>query len=540
MRSPLQKDKRHRLLLLFVAIIVLALGILAIVVPPAVDYDSCWGFLVMHNMEQGHPFNLLISPADDNIAKNQTEFLTWWTPGQYIVPYFFKTLLKISTGQAASITIMVCDLIGLAGFYKLFTKLGFSKWVAAISIAFILTQQVFVQQFIYYHGSELILFAFMGWFLYGCFSVKKITWLVLVMLLLAGPVGFFAKSSFLWIYAAGIACVWINVSVNQSPVMSGTKALDNKRLKVWLLNGSLLAFSFICGFLIIYFCFLSKGPNPTSETAGFLVKFETFGFPLSSPMLSAFSVDELTGGLIYQPENTAFSYPLAVVILLVLTFCSLAFIAIMIKYPVDKKYAIAKVIFYLFSVVFFSLIYFEQANISYEGRHFRILGLLATPGLVYLFFKSKVTKTLFFVIWIGIIAMEFSYFRGKYKANIQASRNISGFSQPAYDNLTLTAITKLDEDGQTDAIFVLMGPGVAMEIKNKRRIIIDEGNMVDKDFMNMKYPGKAGPLYIIMPASYLKDGKSAMVTKSFTGYHQFAVKQLSSKYYLYTGIPPAP
>src|SRR5476651_1987748 len=268
MLSLLQKDKRHRLLLLFVAIIVLALGILAIVVPPAVDYDSCWGFLVMHNMEQGHPFNLLISPADDNIAKNQTEFLTWWTPGQYIVPYFFKAILKTNTGQATSIAVIICNLIGLAGFYKLFTKLGFSKWVAAISIAFIVTQQVFVQQFIYYHGSEVILFAFMPWFLYGCFTFKKITWQVLALLLLAGPIGFFAKSSFLWIYAAGIACLWINTSIYQNPNQRTSHGRDDKRLKAWLQNGALLAISFICGFAIIYFCFLFFNDTATTETQG--------------------------------------------------------------------------------------------------------------------------------------------------------------------------------------------------------------------------------------------------------------------------------
>src|SRR6202012_41135 len=112
--------------------LLLTLGVLILAVPPGAFPDPSWGFQVMRGMEQGYHFNLLVSPDPDNIAKNQSDFLSWWSPGQYLLPYFFKSVFKINTGHAVALTISLCSALGLAGFYQLFKRLGFSKWIAAI------------------------------------------------------------------------------------------------------------------------------------------------------------------------------------------------------------------------------------------------------------------------------------------------------------------------------------------------------------------------------------------------------------------------
>ncbi len=222
----LQKDKPHRILLAITCLCVVLLGVMAFAVPPGADPDPCWGFLVMHNMEQGNLFNLLLIPNPENIAKSHTEFLSWWSPGQYLFPYLFKSLLKVDTGHAISLTVAICNLLGLAGFYKLFKQLGFTQWIATISIAFIASQLFFIMPFVYYLGGEVLLFAFMGWFLYGCFSFKKITWQLLVFVFLGLLLGFLSKSSVLWMYAAGITCLWINSSVEET---NGLQTVTNDR-----------------------------------------------------------------------------------------------------------------------------------------------------------------------------------------------------------------------------------------------------------------------------------------------------------------------
>ena len=116
MLQLLKKGQAHRILLLFVGLFVVVLGILIFAVPPGTDPDPCWGFMIMNSMEHGGPFNLSVSPSALDIAKNHYEFLAWWSPGQYMVPYFFKLLFKVTTGQGVSLTITVCSILGLTGF----------------------------------------------------------------------------------------------------------------------------------------------------------------------------------------------------------------------------------------------------------------------------------------------------------------------------------------------------------------------------------------------------------------------------------------
>jgi hypothetical protein len=536
----LQKQKSHRVLLLVTFFGVLLLGIMAFMVPPGADPDPCWGFLVMHSMEQGHHFNLLISPDPSNIAKNQVQFLSWWSPGQYLFPYVFKTSLKIDTGHAVALTIGCCNIIGLAGYYKLFKKLGFTVLMAAISTAFIASQLFFFISFVYYLGGEVLLFAFMGWFLYGCFSFEKVTWRVLIFVFLAFFVGFFSKSSFLWMYIAGVACIWINISCIETDIMPTERILDflrspdfKKQIGVWLRNGLLLAMPLIAAFAIIYIFYISKGPNPMAAGGQTLIRPETFGFPLASPILSGFSIDEFTDGLIYQPDGPKIAYQWAVLILTTFAFCSLVFALFLPRFSHGNKYLIAFLVFYVCAVIFFSYVYFTQSAISYEGRHFRIIGLLFLPGFVYLAYKTKITKLLFFILWGFLLLKGYRYFNAEIKANKTAARGNSGISQQLYDKKALDEIVTIDRNHHNDAVFVVMSSDIAAEIINNRVITLDSESMDSRDLSKMRFAAKSGPLYILMPREYLANGIESAIIKSFTGYHQFSFKQLSEHYYLY-------
>src|ERR1700709_61368 len=111
----LEKGKPHRNILLALGVITLVLGILLFIAPPSIFPDPGWGFQVMRSMQRGAHFNILSSPDPDNIALSKNDFLSWWSPGQYLVPYLLQTVLWLSTGKAVAVTIFLCSLIGLAG-----------------------------------------------------------------------------------------------------------------------------------------------------------------------------------------------------------------------------------------------------------------------------------------------------------------------------------------------------------------------------------------------------------------------------------------
>ena len=159
----------------------------------------------------GGGFNRLVAPSQDDISQNTAQFLTWWSPGQYLLPYFIKSILGLNTGHATALTVILLELCGLAGFYTFFKKIGFTPNIAALSLVFIICQEAFITPYIFYNGGEILLFGFEGWFLYGCVSIKKPGWQLLLFVLLSGWLGFLCKSSFIWIYAAGLLCIWLRL-----------------------------------------------------------------------------------------------------------------------------------------------------------------------------------------------------------------------------------------------------------------------------------------------------------------------------------------
>jgi hypothetical protein len=511
------KNKPYLILLLAVGLATLLLGIAIFIVPPSLFPDPSWGFQVMHYMEQGHAFNLLPSPNPDNIANDTADFLSWWSPGQYLLPYFFKSILWLSTGKAAALTVTICSLLGLSGYYQLFKRLGFTNWLSAISIAFIACQNYFILPFIFYPGGEVLLFAFGGWFLYGCFGIQKINWQSMLFLFLAGIVGFFAKSSALWMYASGVACVWVNLSANK------------KDIKHWLRNGVMLGIPVVAALAVIYVGYLSKGVNPSNAAGAWLIKPETFAFPLASPLLSGLSIDEMVNGLIYHPDNAILSYGTSIAVLAFLALGSLYFINSVLRFIPNKNYALALTIFYITATLFFSYLYLKQATVSFEGRHFRIIGMLSIPGLVYFASKTKVSRIVLGIFWAAFFCWEVAYFKIEYKVNIESGHGPSGLSQQAYDQDTLDELSKLDKQHPKGALFVCTSPDLAIELQN-RVLTLDIQDMTPQDFKELKYMGKAGAIYILMPEAYQKNGVAYKIVKSFTYYHHFTVKQTGSNY----------
>jgi len=321
-------------------------------------------------------------------------------------------------------------------------------------------------------------------------------------------------------YAAGLACVWINIS-------------KNKKLQQWLLNGVLLAIPAIAALAIIYIGYLSKGTNPSNAGAGWLVKPETFSFPLAAPLLSGLSVDEMVNGLIYHPDVPLISRGLSLAIIFILAIGSLLLLKSIIRKIPHKSYALAFGMFYLAGTLFLSYLYLEQATVTFEGRHFRIIGILTIPGIVYLLHQTKAAKSILYVLFAGFTIWSAVYFVHGYIVNYQAPHGASGLAQQAYDKPTLDAIATLDAH-HNDAIFVINSPDLGVEILHNRVITLDIGDMDAEDFTELTNAGKTGTIYMLMPENYVKNGVAAKIAKSFTGYHQFSIKQLSNDFYLYS------
>lgn len=154
-----------------------------------------------------------------------TVFWALNTPGQYLVPHSFKLILGVNSGQASALTVLLCQLLGLSGYFTFFKKAGFTPFIAALSVLFIACQQFFVVPYVFYNGGEILSFAFTSWFPCGCVAFQKPSWQLMLFILFSGLIGFFCKSSTMWVYAAGLLFIWIRLSS------------ADKTLARWIRNG---------------------------------------------------------------------------------------------------------------------------------------------------------------------------------------------------------------------------------------------------------------------------------------------------------------
>ncbi|HVS90617.1 MAG TPA: hypothetical protein VHE59_01205 [Mucilaginibacter sp.] len=501
--------------------VVIALGILLYLEPPSVFPDPANGFLVMRSMEHGAPFNHLVIPDQEDLAKNTSEFLTWWSPGQYLVPYAIKLFMDVNTGQASAITITLCQLIGLWGLYVFFKKAGFSPLISALSILFIACQQFFVVPYVFYNGGEILFFAFSGWFLYALTVIEKPGWKLFVIVLLTGWVGFFCKSSMLWMYVAGLLYLWLRLS-------------SHKSLPNWIKNGVWIAISAMISVGAIWLFYLSKGENPVSDIYGFKFTWKTLGFPLASPLLSGFSIDDLLHGLIYHTDTPLLPNTLSILLLILLAILSVWLVCVILERTSDPNYRLLIKVFYMVSVLFFGYVYLRKMPISYEARHFRIIGLIVIPGTIYRISKAKLTgRVLFTLAWTGIAVSSIIYAAKGYISNKDKSgHGTSGIAQQAIDQKSLDQILALDKQN-TNAIFVFVNKGLALEIKHNRVITLEPiGDDLKIDLDDYEYDGHAGPLYIILPESY-NGPREKMILKAFPDYKGWYGSMLSDGYVMY-------
>lgn len=518
-----QPNTTYKLILVIIGIVVFAMGVVLFCVPPALFPDPANGFQVLRSMQMGSAFNVMTAPDQSDISQNYTEFLTWWSPGQYLVPYFFKLTGHLSLGQSTAITVTLSEICGLTGLYYFFKKIGFSPLVASVSLLFIMCQLAFFVPQVYYNGGESLLFAFDGWFLFGCISFTRPGWKMVAFVLFSGWIGFFCKSSFLWIYAAGLFCLWINICIFRLSLI--------ERIKKALWVG----IPAVTSLLVILTTFISRGQSPASTSKGFKFAAEVLGFPLASPMLTNFSADDLLHGILINFSKPLFPHGWAVLIVLIMATLSVLLVITILRQINNEKYRVLVATFYLTSILFFGFAFFKQLNISYEARHFRIIGLLLAPGIITIVLKGKPAyRSLFLVVCIGLAVYSINYtIKGYSINNTLSARGTTGLAQPNIDQPALNTVMKLDQENKK-AVFVFVSNEIGLEV-NHNRIInlppISDDLKIDMD--DYRYEGHAGRLFIILPETY-NGPKEKMIMKSFPGYKGFNLSILSSKFVLYS------
>ncbi len=354
-----------------------------------INSDSVTGFEALKGWETSGKFNCTIQPNPSNIAVFNTSFLAWWTPGQYLFPYFLQRLFYISLGHAITVLNFLSVFIGLIGFYKLFAFYRFPEKVIALSLLLILFSNTVLFRFISYQGGETLSFLFFPWLVYFYIKAKsKIGKAILAMFFLL--LGFIAKSQLL------IALIPLFYLIPLSAYPINVKA-PLQILKKLAADFSYLTIALLISLLIIYFFFLSKGMTP-AEVSHFNPSLPDTFIPLASPVTAI-------GNIWSVVSKIGEKHPAIQVILLII---STAFILlIFFKSGLNDKYNRFVFLYYIIICLAFIVLYYFDSRVDYDVRHLKFLGYLFFPiltGLLLRFLSyQKVTVLVTLVSLLSLV-----------------------------------------------------------------------------------------------------------------------------------------
>ena len=179
------------------------LGGISLVVPPFITWDSAHGFLAWRGTVLG-AMNCSISPNPENIAQDMCEFMTWWSPGQYLVPGTIS-LLGVPLGIAMTLTVALALLASLIGWVMVVRVFAPQRSLAALLVGLIGSFPYSTLAFLTYHGGEILLQAGTPWLVLTAYLIPEMR-AVPAGLLAAGAVCllFLAKLTGLLIMAAAL------------------------------------------------------------------------------------------------------------------------------------------------------------------------------------------------------------------------------------------------------------------------------------------------------------------------------------------------
>lgn len=221
---------------------------------------------------------------------------------------------------------------------------------------------------------------------------------------------------------------------------------------------------------------------------------------------------------------------------LILFFCALGSIALIyfiLRFVTIRNYRLMVLSIFLSALAFFVYAYLRQYEISMESRHFRIVGILITPGVIFLTtrIKPKFRATVF-ILLTCVACYSFFYVINGYKTNQYLSKGPLGIGQPNIDQISLNQIISFD-NVHRNIIFVFIGNDIGLEIQHNRIITlppIAEDLKIDTD--QYKYCGHGGALYIVLPRFYAGK-REEFILNAYPAYKRFKHSNLSNYYELF-------
>jgi hypothetical protein len=501
---------------------------ISLLVPPFIYNDSGRGFLAWRGTLLGVA-NSIIIPTHEDIVRNRIEFLTWWSPGQYLVPGAIS-LLRVPLGVAMTLTVALALLASLVGWVMVIRAFAPRTSLAILAVVLIGLFHYSTHAFSTYHGGEILLQAATPWLVLTAYRIPEMD-AVPAALLAAGIVflAFFAKLTGLVVVAAAL-------------VAGGLVCFGfGRRITHGMMGGVLGS---VVALVLLYISFFSRGPTPTyaaSETS-WSFPFSNIAFSALAPWVVGISWPDPLYLLLREffyipPVHVASLVPPALLVLGLVLFWRP-------QTTSEKKLRQFSLWFYGVVAAVFILFYIHGSSISCEERHFRSAGtLLFVCALISASAAGtpRWTRGLFLVL-CALMALHglasFSYHelttaKGQWLDRTSWT-NEDLTNQRIFDAAAVDFLKEEFAQEGRDALFVLPSYQLAVTLPIDARILaIDFNAAMESDIKDLRYAGRVpGHVFVLLPNTIIDvqsgtsdPSKGRALLSAFTGYASDAWKR---------------
>jgi len=500
---------------IYVALLIpVTLFIFSLFIRPQVSYDPAYGFAALRSMLDGGSFNYITTPNPGNIANDIETFLTWWSPGQYLVPGLF-VWLGTSYGMAASLTTLIATIVGVLGWAQIARRFDVSCFTLFLFIFGLVTFNYSTGPFHRYTGGEVIVFAALPWCLSALqWAVQERPAVSFATSVLVATVLFLAKLSGLVVFVANIAAISLHLVLR-------LRRLTSSLLAMW-------AGSAVAGLFCLIF-WLSRGQTPVSQS-GYAFTWPVIWYPISAAAFSGFSMQDLLGWRFLHASaptlsgTVASSYVLGPLGLLLI-----GWVWLQLRNTRHRSLVNLLLLIIVFYTATIAALYFRTAaattTLPFEARYSRYAGILFF--LLLLVAIDQWRGLLARIIAILIVGFFAAYGLSSYA---KAAREIMRGRQ--YDQASGTSMTfvspvvlaylrsELAEHRWHNVVAVVPVPWAAMGLPHFRIILgfNDMDNSSLEQIARHRWAGRSEKIFVIMNEKMRANGKAEAVLRTFVDY----------------------
>jgi hypothetical protein len=477
-------------------------------IPPRINPDSGVGFLAFRNMLEGGAFNRIMAPDRANIANDVVSFLSWWSPGQYLLPGSF-IWLGTNYGLALSLTTLIATLIGLLGWIQVARGFSVSFFVLFVFVVGLSTFSYATYPFRVYNGGEVLLFAAAPWSLLGMWwATNKPAPLCLAISLLSCALLFFAKLTGLIVFAANVAAISLVAFVNQ-------RRLSSSIIAMW--GASTI------GLLCFFMFWVARGDVPASGSS-FTFSWFPIWFSVSGATFSGISALDFLGWFLGHPrigimsDTDLLSYVLGPLGLLLMVWVWLR-----LRYTRYRAMALLLLtIIFLYATAIIAT-YLRGAAVSLDDRHFRYAGILFFLLMLTAIDQLRVPlpKTLacVIVIILGFYGLKNSVTGAYAQMGAGFTDPMTGISQDIVSPRILEYMrSEKTRHNFQRPVAVVPSPSAAISLPGFRIMYIGPQYLSSEQMAALNFAGNAEKMFVVVQEEMLLNGKAEAELRAFSSY----------------------